>query len=219
MAAPAMMLESLPLDWFSGHAHECFHKVLRQWHVLDRTKLARWLTVDAQTGAQTYTGSTQTKLHVGMPYFVMVIKYKRTSLNNKLLLFIWVSMYVVSVWTFFFLIQLFVSSLAIPHKSRSRINYTGGIPWFSRYKECHCGGGSMRCGWVYIEPLWYMLSSVTDGRRLGRVQRRSHCPAGQTGLGPESESQWCLKFLQGPSKRLQESVCLFEIQFIHPSSQ
>lgn len=111
-----------------------------------------------------------------------------------------------------------LSSSALPRKFGNWIYYTGRILCLGRHKECHCAAGTMRHGWIYIEPLWYVLSSVADGRRRGRVQRRSHCTAGQTALGPKSFTLM-FEIPSVPSKMAESgSVCVTERVRFTPSS-
>lgn len=118
----------------------------------------------------------------------------------------------------FFKSRSSLSSSALPHKFVNWINYTGRILCLGRHKECHCAGGTMRHGWIHIEPLWYVLSSVADGRRRGRVQRRSHCTASQTALGPKSFTLM-FEIPLVPSKMTESgSVCVTESVWFTPSS-
>lgn len=118
----------------------------------------------------------------------------------------------------FFKSRSSLSSSALPRKFGNWINYTGGILCLGRHKECHCAGGTMRHGWIYIELLWYVLSSVADGRRRGRVQRRSHCTAGQTALGPKSFTLM-FEIPSVASKMTEwECVCVTESVWFTPSS-
>jgi len=71
------------------------------------------------------------------------------------------------------LITLFSHFCPLPHKSRNLINYTRGIHWHSKHKESHCGAGTMRHGWIYIEPLWYIQHS---DRRSQTGQRAEKTP-------------------------------------------
>lgn len=87
----------------------------------------------------------------------------------------------------------------------------------SRYKECHCGAGTMRHGWIYIEPLWYAQFS---DRRMQTVQRAEKKPLSY-------RSDWTpTKVLHigvwNSSCVLQsDSVCVCEcdmVHTVHPSS-
>lgn len=87
----------------------------------------------------------------------------------------------------------------------------------SRYKECHCGAGTMRHGWIYIEPLWY--AQLSD-RRMQTVQRAEKKTL-------SCRSDWTLtKVLHigvwNSSCVLQtDSVCVCEcdmVHTVHPSS-
>lgn len=75
---------------------------------------------------------------------------------------------------------LFCDSSALPPMYRNGINPTGGMPWHSSYKECHCRAHTMRQGWIYIEPLWWTQTDAERG-----AQRRSLCLTGQTVFWPK----------------------------------
>lgn len=86
--------------------------------------------------------------------------YQQSIVHNEQL--VCASMYVVSFWMFCFKSHCSCAS-PLPHKSRNWINSAGGIWWHGGYKERRCRVATMRHGWIYVEPLWYI--QLSDRRR------------------------------------------------------